>query len=206
LSGVRAATCGRGLFFADELDINLLPKVGYQWMPKGEHVAVMTPGTNEKRYLAGALDLTTGTITHCVWYRKQTGLFLDLLQTLDRTQPAPPFSRLTVVVDNATLHKAKKVQPWLAAHPRFEVRYLPPYCPQANPIERAFGDVHDKCTRNHTRKRLWHLVQDVKQHLRVNGPWPYALSDIYYTPEVTAAVAALQAASSTPVETSQLAA
>jgi len=153
---------GAALFFADELDINLLPKVGSQWMPKGEHVAVMTPGTNEKRYLAGALDLTTGTITHCVWYRKQTGLFLDLLQTLDRTQPAPPFSRLTVVVDNATLHKAKKVQPWLAAHPRFEVRYLPPYCPQANPIERAFGDVHDKCTRNHTRKRLWHLVQDVK--------------------------------------------
>jgi transposase len=197
---------GAALFFADELDINLLPKVGYQWMPKGEQVEVMTPGTNEKRYLAGALDLTTGTITHCVWYRKQTGLFLDLLQTLDRTHPAPHFSLLTVVVDNAKLHKAKKVQQWLAAHPRFEVLYLPTYCPRANPIERAFGDVHDKCTRNHTRKRIWHLVQDVKQHLRVNGPWPYALSDIYYTPEVTAAVAALQAASSTPVETSQLAA
>jgi hypothetical protein len=28
----------------------------------------MTPGTNEKRYLAGALDLTTGILTHCVWY------------------------------------------------------------------------------------------------------------------------------------------
>jgi len=56
LSGVRAATCGRGLFFADELDINLLPKVGSHWMPKGDQVEVMTPGTNEKRYLAGALD------------------------------------------------------------------------------------------------------------------------------------------------------
>ena len=53
---------GAALFFADELDINLLPKVGYQWMPKGEQVEVMTPGTNEKRYLAGALDLTTGTL------------------------------------------------------------------------------------------------------------------------------------------------
>ena len=197
---------GAALFFADELDINLLPKVGYQWMPKGEQVEVMTPGTNEKRYLAGALDLRTGTITHCVWYRKQTGLFLDLLQTLDRTHPAPHFSLLTVVVDNAKLHKAKKVQQWLAAHPRFELLYLPTYCPQANPIERAFGDVHDKCTRNHTRKRMGHLVQDVKQHLRVNGPWPYALSEIYYTPEVTVAVAALQAASSTPAEISQLAA
>ncbi len=58
---------GAALFFADELDISLLPKIGSQWMPKGAQVEVLTPGTNEKRYLAGALDLTTGTIHHCVW-------------------------------------------------------------------------------------------------------------------------------------------
>jgi transposase len=197
---------GMALFFADELDISLLPKVGYQWMPKGEQVEVMTPGTNEKRYLAGALDLTTGTITHCVWYRKQTGLFLDLLETLDRTHPAPLFSHLTVVADNAKIHHAEKVQKWLAAHPRFEVLYLPTYCPRANPIERAFGDVHDKCTRNHTRKRMWHLVQDVQRHMRSNGPWRYALSELYYTPEVTAAIEALQTADSSLAVHSQLAA
>ena len=120
---------GGALFFADELDINLLPKVGYQWMPKGEQVEVLTPGTNEKRYLAGALDLTTGTLTQCVWYRKQTGLFLDLLATLDRTHPASLFTHLTVVADNAKIHKAAQVQQWLAAHPRFELLYLPPTVP-----------------------------------------------------------------------------
>jgi len=197
---------GVALFFADELDINLLPKVGYQWMPQGEQVEVLTPGTHEKRYLAGAWDMTTGKITHCVWYGKQTGLFLDLLETLDRTHPASLYTHLLVVVDNAKLHKAKKVQQWLVAHPRFDLLYLPTYCPDANPIERAFGDVHDKCTRNHTRKRIWSLVQDVKQHLHVNGPWPYALSDLYYTPEVTAAVEALQAAPTAPAVTTQLAA
>lgn len=197
---------GTALFFADELDINLLPKVGYQWMPKAEQVEVLTPGTNEKRYLAGALDITTGKITQCVWYRKQTGLFLDLLETLDRTHPAPLFSCLTLVVDNAKIHHAQKVQQWLAAHPRFAVLYLPTYCPRANPIERAFGDVHDKCTRNHTRKRIWHLVQDVHQHLHLNGPWRYALSEIYYTPEVTAAVEALQSTENSLGVLSQLAA
>jgi hypothetical protein len=197
---------GAALFFADELDLNLLPKIGYQWMPKGEQVAVRTPGTNEKRYLAGALDLTTGAITHCVWYRKTTELFVDLLDTLARAYPASAFSHLTVVADNAKLHHAEAVAQWLAAHPHFELLYLPTYCPQANPIERAFGDVHDKCTRNHTRKRMWHLVQDVKQHLQVNGPWRYALSDLYYTPEVIAAVEALQAADISPDAISQLAA
>jgi hypothetical protein len=189
---------GVALFFADELDISLLPKVGYQWMPKGAQVEVLTPGTNEKRYLAGALDIATGTIAHCVWYRKTTGLFLELLDTLDRAYPAPAFSHLAVVADNAKIHYAGEVEKWLAAHPRFELLSLPTYCPKANPLERAFGDVHDKCTRNHTRKRMWHLVQDVKRHLHVNGPWPYVLSDLYYTPEVTATVEALRA-----VETSQ---
>jgi transposase len=197
---------GVALFFADELDLSLLPKVGSQWMPKGEQVEVLTPGTNEKRYLAGALDMATGTTQHCVWYRKTTGLFLDLLATLDRSYPAAKFSRLSVVVDNSKIHYAGEVEKWLAAHPRFALLYLSTYCPKANPIERAFGEVHDKCTRNHTRKRMWHLVQDVEQHLAVNGPWPYALSDIYYTPEVTAAVEALRVADTTQKETSQLAA
>ncbi len=197
---------GTALFFADELDISLLPKVGYHWMPKGTPVEVMTPGTNEKRYLAGALNIRTGTTAHCVWYRKTTGLFLDLLATLDRASPARTFTRLSVVVDNAKIHRAEEVAKWLASPPRFELLSLPTYCPRANPIERAFGDVHDKGTRNHTRKRLWHLVQDVKQHLQVNGPWPYALSELYYTPEVTAAVQALRAVETAQEEISQLAA
>jgi transposase len=197
---------GAALFFADELDISLLPKVGYQWMPRGAQVEVLTPGTNEKRYLAGALDVTTGTISHCVWYSKVRGLFLDLLQTLDHAYPAAVFSRLTSVADNAKIHQAGEVEKWLATHPRFELLYLPTSCPRANPIERAFGDVHDKCTRNHTRKQLWHLVPDVKQHLYGNGPWRYALSDLYYTPEVTAAVQALRAAGIAQEEISQLAA
>jgi transposase len=197
---------GAALFFADELDISLLPKVGYQWMPKGEQVEVLTPGTNEKRYLAGALDIATGTTQHCVWYRKTTGLFLDLLATLDRAYPAPEFSCLSVVVDNSKIHYAREVEKWLAAHPRFELLYLPTYCPKANPIERAFGDVHDQCTRNHTRKRMWRLVRDVEQHLQVNGPWPYALSDLYSTLEVTAAVEALRATDTAHEEISQLAA
>jgi putative transposase len=194
------------LFFADELDISLLPKVGYQWMPKGQQREVLTPGTNEKRYLAGALEMRSGKIIHRVWWRKTHGLFLDLLAMLEQTYPLPHFTRLYVVIDNYKIHKARAVARWLAAHPRFELLFLPTYCPQANPIERAFGDVHDKCTRNHQRKRLGTLVRDVAQHLAVNGPWPYELSKIYYTPEVTAAVQALAAVTTSPREYSQLAA
>ena len=181
------------LLFADELDICLLAKVGYQWMEKGTQQEVWTPGTNEKNYLAGALDIVTGKLLHCVWFRKTNGLFLDLLKLIERTYSTAQYRKIFVVVDNYKIHKAKAVEQWLVKHTRMELVFLPTYCPKANPIERAFGDVHDKCTRNHKRKRLRDLVGDVKKHLRVNGPWPYQLSEIYYTPEVTAAVEQLAA-------------
>jgi hypothetical protein len=77
-------------------------------------------------------------------------------------------------------------------------------CPQANLIERAFGDVHDQCTRNHTHERMCHLVQDVKHYLQINGLWRYALPELYYTPGVTADFQALRTAETSPEEISQL--
>src|SRR5215471_5066611 len=175
--------------FADELDIHLLPKVGYQWMPQGETVKLVTPGQNQKHYLAGALELTTGRRVYCTGYRKTNGLFRTLLDGLEKRDTKARFDKVYVVVDNYGIHKAQAVERWLAGHPRFTLLFLPTYCPQANPLERAFGDVHDKCTRNHQRHRLEELVKDVEQHLSTNGPWQYKLSQLYYTPEVTTAVA-----------------
>jgi putative transposase len=181
------------LLFVDELDINLLAKVGYEWMLKGEQTEVMTPGTNQKKYLAGALDIMTGKLMHCVWFSKRSGLFIELLNIIDLAYPARIYTKICVVADNYKIHKAKAVERWLEAHPRFEIVYLPTYCPRANPIERVFGDVHDKCTRNHKRRRLRDLIEDVRRHIRVNGPWRYKLSEIYYEPEVTAAVEKMSA-------------
>jgi hypothetical protein len=91
-------------------------------------------------------------------------------------------------VDHDKIHQAKAVEQWLATHPRVTRLLLPTYCPRANPIERAFGDVHDCCTRNHRRTRLPELVADVVDHVHLNGPWQYKLADLYDEPAVTAAV------------------
>ena len=52
------------MVFADELDIHLLPKVGAAWMLQGTQDEIMTPGKNEKYYLAGALHLATGPVRY----------------------------------------------------------------------------------------------------------------------------------------------
>jgi putative transposase len=151
----------QALLFADELDVALLPKSGYQWMPKGTQVEVLTPGKNEKHYLAGGWDFRAGTVHYRFGPRQTNQLFRDLLDTLELRYPARRYDRIYVVVDNYKIHKAQAVGRWLAAHSRFELLWLPTYCPRANPIECIFGDTHDKVTRNHKRKRLRDLVADV---------------------------------------------
>jgi putative transposase len=180
------------LLFADELDIALLPKSGYQWMPQGTQVEVLTPGKNEKHYLAGAWDFRTKKVHYRVGPRKTNALFRNLLNALETRYPARRYDRIFVVVDNYSIHQAQAVERWLTAHSRFELLRLPTYCPRANPIERIFGDAHDKVTRNHKRKRLRDLVADVGRYLDRHGPWDYRLSTIYQEPEVTAALRQLK--------------
>jgi transposase len=186
---------------ADEWASHLFPKVGWAWMPKGTQVAVMTPGRNQQHSLAGALDPTTGTRHHCLGPRETHALFRDLLGLLAVNDPADRDPRVYVVVDNDNIHRAKAVEPWLAAHRRVRLLFLPTYCPRATPIERAFGDVPDGCTRNHRRKRLSDLIADVADHLPLNGPWQYKLSDLYDEPAVTAAVEKIAAEEQTTVAT-----
>ena len=126
--------------------------------------------------------------------RKTNELFRQMLAALTQ-RCGPRIKRIYVVADNYKIHKAKAVAQWLAAQPRVEILWSPRYCPQANPIERAFGDIHDKCTRNHTRKTLRWLLWDVKQHLLKNGPWEYKVPSIYYEAEVGAELIKLSLAS-----------
>jgi DDE superfamily endonuclease len=81
--------------------------------------------------------------------------------------------RIAVVVDNDRIHQAPAVQPWLAAPPHLERLWLPADCPRAQPIERVFGDVHDKITRRRKRKRWRDRVTDVGHFQDRHGPGPY---------------------------------
>ena len=82
------------MVFADALDIHLLPKVGAARMLQGTQEEVRTPGTNEKHYLAGALQLATGKLLYRLGPRKNHGVFRDLLTLLDTVYPASEVTRI----------------------------------------------------------------------------------------------------------------
>jgi DDE superfamily endonuclease len=48
---------------------------------------------------------------------------------------------------------------------RVVLHFLPPYCPQANRIERVWLDVHANVTRNHTCRSMLALMRRVHAYL-----------------------------------------
>lgn len=60
-----------------------------------------------------------------------------------------------LIVDNYGIHSARLTKSTLAAlGDRIVLHFLPPYCPDANRIERVWQDLHANVTRNHRRKTL----------------------------------------------------
>ena len=72
------------VFYADEADVDLNPRIGSSWMRCGEQTTVPTPGKNQKHYLAGALHARTGRLVWTEHHRKTSVLFVKLLEQLRR--------------------------------------------------------------------------------------------------------------------------
>lgn len=154
--------------YEDEVDIHLNPKIGLDWMNRGQQKAVMTPGKNEKRYLAGAKNARTGRLTCVERPLKNSWLFIAVLEALLKDYPAA--RRIHVILDNYRIHHSKIVQQALK---RFEGRialhFLPPYCPDHNKIERDWQNLHAEVTRNPQCKDMDELMVNVWCHIEARN-------------------------------------
>lgn len=146
--------------FQDEVDINSNPKIGAMWMPRGAQAQVPTPGTNEKRYLAGALNWRTGDVVVTEGQPREgrnAALFVRHLEQL--RQRYRRYRTIHVICDNAAFHDCRKVTQYLkTVGERIALHYLPTYAPQTNPIERVWWHLHEEITRNHRCRTMDELL------------------------------------------------
>lgn len=153
------------VLYVDEVDIHLNPKIGRDWMLRGQQRRVVTPGKNKKYYFAGALDVRSGRLHVVGDYSKSSRLFGQLLFHLaGRYRHA---RRIHLVLDNYGIHKSHATARVLATlGDRFVLHFLPPYCPDHNRIERVWLDLHANVTRNHRCRTLRALLDNVVDYLR----------------------------------------
>jgi transposase len=101
---------------------------------------------------------------------------------LTQLRQKTPEKQIVIILDNASIHKSKKVKGFLKRHTNIHLLYLPTYSPEYNPVElfwkwlkpkvygfSAFGGISELISR--FRKLVWHynrgeLNNPIKFNLR----------------------------------------
>ena len=131
----RLETAGKcHVFYTDESGFCLQPCVPYLWQKKGQTVGLASQAHGKRLSVLGFLHRQTGNL-HCFpCAERLTAQHLidsveDLLLRLNKPT--------VLVLDNASIHRAKVVQQKRAQWKKQGLRllFLPPYCPHLNCIE-----------------------------------------------------------------------
>lgn len=152
----------RVIISQDEAEFHLYPYLVAIWCVVGSlQPKVTTPGKNQKRLLYGGLNLKTGQLTGYWAATKSGGHFIEYLQALLEEYRD---QKILMITDNGSFHHTKKVEAFLKAHEeRLEVKWLPPYCPDLNDIERTWRKLKSSHASNFLFNSLDELAANVQK-------------------------------------------
>lgn len=169
-AALKNASEARPVFYVDEADVDLNPRIGNGWMRTGVQTAIPTPGKNQKRYLAGALNATTGNVVWVEWEKKNSEIFILLLAELRKRYRQA--KKIILIADNYVIHKSAMTQCFLKCNPKFKILFQPVYHPWVNKIELLWKQLHDSITRNHRYTTMNKLMTAVRLFMRNVSPYP----------------------------------
>lgn len=113
----------------------------YGWIYKGKEKAIKTNSGRERVNLNGALNLENMDITVLSEETINRHAVMRLVLALEEKQRA---GEIYIIADNASYNHSYELQLFLDDHPRTHFKYLPPYSPNLNIIERLWRFFHEK--------------------------------------------------------------
>ena len=123
------------LLFEDEAHIRDYQAIGTTWFLRGQQKKVRTTGRHAAAILMGTVAPATGDVIVREYPESTTSTFQQFLTVvLDRY----PNHALYLILDNAKIHHAKGLAPFLDDHPALHLIFLPPYSPNLNNVERLW--------------------------------------------------------------------
>jgi transposase len=121
------------LLFEDESMIRDYQAIQRTWFEKGKQRIIKTTGKHRGVKLLATLDYSTGKI---VWQEDEQYTAETFLAFLQKVVEAYPTGKIVMVLDNARIHHAKLLAPFLLElNGRLELIFLPPYSPNLNLVE-----------------------------------------------------------------------
>ncbi|EGC90829.1 hypothetical protein HMPREF9402_0055 [Turicibacter sp. HGF1] len=113
--GLKKFNCGNvcHLLFQDECSIRDYQSLLSTWFPKGKQRFIPTYGNNKSVKLIGVLNYETGRVYVQEEEHYTADIFLDFLGNVLKEYPN---GKIVLVLDNARIHHAKIIQPFLDEH------------------------------------------------------------------------------------------
>ena len=143
------------------------------WAPKGVAVAVEQTTGRDHLNIHGAIDLETGRTVMCEVDSVNAESTIGLLRAIEAAYPRK--RRIHVFFDNARCHHARLVRAWLdRPGNRIKLRFVPPYSPHLNPIERLWGLMHKHVTHNKSYPSFAAFRAAIRAFLRRDLPKQWA--------------------------------
>lgn len=113
----------------------------YGWIYKGETKTIKTNSGRTRLNLNGALNLEDMQITVLNEATINRHAMMRLILEIEEHQPT---GGIILIVDNARYNHSYELQLFLEDHSRVILKYLPPYSPNLNIIERLWKFMHKK--------------------------------------------------------------
>ena len=121
------------LWFADETGVEGDPRPRRRWAHKSDRIKTPYHGIHLRQSVLGAVCPRSGQCAALIFNHCDSVVFQHFLDYLAQSVPHDPTKRRYLILDNASWHKVKRLN-W---H-HFTPKYLPPYSPDLNPIERLW--------------------------------------------------------------------
>jgi transposase len=159
----RAKAEGAVIHWGDETGISNQAVHGRSFAPKGQTPVLRRPATRRTLSMISAVT-NRGTLRFMLYEGAlNTALFLTFLQRLVRSAK----SKVFLIVDNLQVHKAGKVQAWVAQHrDKIALFFLPAYAPEHNPDEFLHSDLKRSLGRRPAVKDKTGLESRLRGYLR----------------------------------------
>jgi transposase len=133
--------------FEDEFSLSNTATLSHTWAPVGEQPSVSCKQAKRERVTGfGSVNPLTGQLIVNFAQKGNTATFKKHLKKILRVYK--DMRKIIVYLDNVRYHHAKKLKPFLEAHPKLELRYLPAYSPDLNPVERVWWYMRKSITHN----------------------------------------------------------
>ena len=123
------------IYFMDGVHPQHNTIASYGWIKKGQTKHLKTNNGRQRTNINGALNLQTKELLYVEDERINSQTMIALLLLILKKQKE---GKIYIILDNARYYHANIVKEFLKEHPRIILRFLPPYSPNLNIIERLW--------------------------------------------------------------------